>query len=58
MRLQRTGLGLIVLAIVLSLSGCSLEEGVRQGLSDGVSGALSAIIEAPVTAVLEQLFQT
>jgi len=58
MRLQRTSSWLILLALVLSISGCSLEEGLRQGLTDGVSGAISALIETPVSVVLDQIFPT
>jgi len=47
--------------VLLSLSvfygsGCSLEEGLRDGVTDGASAALAAIIEAPVNHILDQMF--
>lgn len=57
MRLGRRILGLVLLAVLMGSAGCSLEEGAREGLSAGVSGALAAVIQAPVEFALDQTFQ-
>jgi hypothetical protein len=46
----------VVLAGILAMSGCSLEEGLRDGVSEGASGALTAIIQTPIIYMLDQTF--
>jgi hypothetical protein len=46
----------VVLAGLLASGGCSLEEGIRDGVSDGAAGALSAIIQTPINFMLDQAF--
>lgn len=46
----------VVLAGVLASGGCSLEEGLRDGVSEGAAGALTAIIQTPITYMLDQTF--
>jgi hypothetical protein len=46
----------VVLAAALAASGCSLEEGLRDGVSEGAAGALTAIIQTPITYMLDQTF--
>jgi hypothetical protein len=46
----------VVLAGILAAGGCSLEEGLRDGVSEGASGALTAIIQTPITYMLDRAF--
>jgi hypothetical protein len=61
MRLRRQILSIILpivlLVSVLGAGGCSLEDGAREGISAGVSGALAAIIQTPVNFALDQSFE-
>ena len=56
MRLRRRILGLVLLAVLMGSTGCSLEEGAREGLSAGVSGALSALIQTPINHALDEAY--
>lgn len=54
MRLCKRIFTIVLLASGACLSGCTMEEALREGLTDGVSSALSSIIQTPVNYVLEQ----
>lgn len=58
--MARLGRAFVVASVALAgigSGGCTaLEDGVRAGLEDGLSAALAAIIETPITFALEQLF--
>ena len=41
---------------VTALPGCALQDGFQDGLTQGTSHALAALIEAPVKAWVEQMF--
>jgi hypothetical protein len=42
-----------LLAIVGFAGGCTIQDGIRDGLNDGISAALAYLIEAPVTAAVD-----
>ena len=58
--MNRAGRNLVaMLAGLLSApaGGCTaLEDGAREGLESGISAALAALIEVPITFALEQAF--
>jgi predicted small secreted protein len=55
MRTRKLVLALLALA-AFAAGGCRLERGIGDGLTDGASAAVAALIEAPVTWWLDQQF--
>lgn len=52
--------GLLLVATVAALFsslGCAGEDGLKSGLTDGVSAAIAALIQTPVTVWLENTFK-
>lgn len=47
---------LVLAAFGMSAGGCSVEDGVAQGLTDGFSAIVTALIETPVQYWLDQQF--
>ena len=56
MALRKQALLIVCMSSVLWACGCDLEKGVRDGVNDGLSGALASLIETPVNYVLDQVF--
>ncbi len=55
-RIKKLLVSILMLISVSSSGGCAFEEGLRAGLVDGTSAAFSALLQAPVTILIEQLF--
>lgn len=55
-RIKKSFVSLLMLISLFFSGGCALEEGLRAGLVDGTSAAFSALLQAPVTVLIEQLF--
>lgn len=47
---------LVGMVSALWVTGCDLEKGARDGLNDGLSAAIAALIETPVNYILDQTF--
>ncbi len=52
--LQRIGWTLATLGLAWSTGCTPMAEGVRDGISDGFSAALAALIETPIVWAIEQ----
>lgn len=48
--------GMLAWTALVSLAGCPAEDGWREGVTDGVSAAVTALIETPVNVWLEERF--
>lgn len=47
---------LVLLAALPWAAGCRFERGIGDGLEDGASSAISALLEAPVNYWIDQVF--
>ena len=56
MTLRKDALLLACMVSALWVAGCDLEKGARDGMNDGLSAAIAALIETPVNFFLEQVF--
>lgn len=48
---------ILLAALALNSGGCRIEEGIAEGLTDGFSAAVAALIETPVNYWLDQHFE-
>ena len=53
---RRLVTGMLALMALVSLTGCPGEDGLQEGVTEGVSAAVATLIEAPVNAWLEDRF--
>jgi len=56
MTLRKQALRLVCVVSLLWIAGCDLEKGARDGLNDGLSAAISSLIETPTNYILDQVF--
>ena len=56
MTLRKQAPLLVCMVSALWVAGCDLEKGTRDGLNDGLSSAIAALIETPVNYILDQVF--
>lgn len=53
---RRTPIVLIATFSMLWVAGCDLEKGISDGVNDGLSASIAALIETPINFFLEQMF--